>query len=214
MYGLALLGTCSISAALGFYTGSAKEGKRLGNALDASPRVAAGMTGKAPSSRKMVNDVSAVAAASTTSVPSAQESPQRIHSAAAVSSSASAGASTVSGASAPVVVSSASMTPVGGAGSMSSAGLIPEVPDAPKIMIPLVFQNINPAALGLNSTQVASINQMRSDFNTQLGVQQNPADPQYAQNWESAQAQADDRLRALLGWDQFNLYQINAAKRR
>ena len=41
-----------------------------------------------------------------------------------------------------------------------------------------------------------------------------PADPQYAQSWESAQMQADDRVRALLGWDQFNQLQIKAFQKR
>ena len=91
---------------------------------------------------------------------------------------------------------------------------MPEVPDFPRILIPLAFQNFDPAAIGLSNYQAATLNQIRSDFNAQLTGQQNPADPQYAQSWESAQMQADDRVRALLGWDQFNQLQIKAFQKR
>lgn len=91
---------------------------------------------------------------------------------------------------------------------------MPNEPVAPKIQVPLIYQNVNPAAVGLTSSQVASINQMRSQFNAQVGQQQSTTDTQYAQSWAAAQVTMDDRLRTLLGWQQFNLYQINAAKSR
>jgi hypothetical protein len=59
---------------------------------------------------------------------------------------------------------------------------------------------------------VANIDQMRSQFNQQVGATHNPSDPQYRDRWVNAQIQLDDQLRAFLGTEMFNQYQIHAAQ--
>lgn len=80
-----------------------------------------------------------------------------------------------------------------------------------RISVPLVFREIDPAALGLTAVQIADIDRMRSSFTEQVG-QQNPADPTYRQRWASAQPESDEQLRTYLGWEMFNKYQIEAAR--
>ena len=81
------------------------------------------------------------------------------------------------------------------------------------VHVPLIFQAIDPAVVGLTTVQVADIDRMRSSFNAQVG-QQNSSDPAYHQRWVSAQQSADEQLRSYLGWDKFNNYQIHAAQLR
>ena len=80
------------------------------------------------------------------------------------------------------------------------------------VAIPVAFREVNPAAVGLSSFQVANIDQMRSQFNQQVGASNNPSDPQYRERWVNAQIQLDDQLRAFLGTEMFNQYQIHAAQ--
>ncbi len=87
-------------------------------------------------------------------------------------------------------------------------------PERPVIQVPLIYQNVNPALVGLSSAQVAGIDKMRNEFNAQVGTPSSSSDPQYAQAWASAQSIMDEKLRTFLGWQQFNLYQVNAAKKR
>lgn len=82
----------------------------------------------------------------------------------------------------------------------------------PAVLVPMIFQNVNPVAAGLSGAQVATINQMRGQFNDQVGASSSPTDPQYRMRWVTAQIQADDMLRAYLGWEKFNQYQIQAAQ--
>lgn len=82
----------------------------------------------------------------------------------------------------------------------------------PRVLVPMIFQEVSPAAAGLSGAQVATISQMRSQFNDQVGSSTSPSDPQYRARWVSAQIQADDLLRAYLGWEKFNQYQIQAAQ--
>ncbi len=84
---------------------------------------------------------------------------------------------------------------------------------APVIKLPLVFSNINIAALNLTSQEVAGIDRLRTSFTKAVG-QQNPNDPQYAERWAEAQPSADDKLRALLGWNRFNSYLLQASRVR
>jgi hypothetical protein len=82
-----------------------------------------------------------------------------------------------------------------------------------EIKIPLVFSNVNLAALNLTNQEVAGIDRLRTSFSKAVG-QHNPNDPQYAERWADAQPTADDKLRALLGWGRFNSYLLQATRAR
>ncbi len=209
LYALCGLVTVSLSVTLGFYAGSTKDGKTAGAAAEAMPHQVASISGKRPSTATRWNDQSSSAVTSGPADGSATGSFQ-----------GNPKSKTFSGP-APAALGNAAGAAVGGGASssmsqaqvstLSAASSMPEVPDFPRILIPVAFQNFDPAAIGLSNYQATALNQIRNDFNAQLtGQQQNPADPQYAQSWESAQMQADDRVRALLGWDQFNQLQIKA----
>ena len=212
LYALCALVTVSLSVTLGFYAGSTKDGKVAGAAPEAMPHQVASISGKRPSATSRGNDVSfsdvTSGPADGTTAGSLQGKPQfkTFSGPAPAALGAATGAAVGDGAS--------SSMPQAQASTLSAASAMPEVPDFPRILIPLAFQNFDPAAIGLSNYQAATLNQIRSDFNAQLTGQQNPADPQYAQSWESAQMQADDRVRALLGWDQFNQLQIKAFQKR
>lgn len=71
--------------------------------------------------------------------------------------------------------------------------------EQPTVM-PLVFQDVDPAVLHLNDSQAAIINEIRQDFLEQVGgANQNPNDPAYRQRWLPAQRQADEMLQGMLG---------------
>jgi hypothetical protein len=78
---------------------------------------------------------------------------------------------------------------------------------------PLVFDNIDPAALQLNSGQMAVIDEVREQFRQEIGVQ-DTNDPTYVERWNQAQRNADDRLRGILGSRVYLQYQLQAANRR
>jgi hypothetical protein len=67
---------------------------------------------------------------------------------------------------------------------------------------PLAFVPINPAAL--TPSIAAKIEHIRQQFVRELGDTSNPNDPAYAERWDQAQASADDRYRAMFGWQAFN----------
>ena len=221
LQGLGMLLACLFSIGLGFQIGSSRgdaplplssAASSLGNAPVAGPRAtlsagmamspgtsATGLRADAPSSSFVSADQSVSSLSSSQSAAPHKSVSESLSAAGAVGPSGVRGASSVSD---------------GASVAASSFESIPEEPLAPKVQVPLIYKNVNPAAVGLSTSQVASINQMRSDFNAQVGQQQNPAAPQYAQSWASAQVAMDEKLRVLLGWQQFNLYQINAAKSR
>ena len=213
-YALGGLVTVSLSVTLGFYAGSTKDGKTSGAAAEAMPNQVASISGKRPSTATRGNDVSSSADSSSPGDGAAAGSFQGNPHFKTFSGPAPAVLGASAGAAAVGDGASSSM-PRAQATALSAASAMPEVPDFPRILIPVAFQNFDPAAIGLSNYQATALNQIRSDFNAQLtGQQQNPADPQYAQSWESAQMQADDRVRALLGWDQFNQLQIKAFQKR
>lgn len=74
-----------------------------------------------------------------------------------------------------------------------------EYADAPP-SVPLVFQNIDPTALGLNAEQANDVAYLRQRFQEQIGgPNQDPNDPAYFQRWQAAQPENDLMLRSLLG---------------
>jgi hypothetical protein len=78
---------------------------------------------------------------------------------------------------------------------------------------PLVFDNIDPAALQLNSGQLAVIAEVRAQFRQEIGVE-DTNDPAYTDRWNQARRNADDRLRGILGSRVYLQYQLQAANRR
>lgn len=81
------------------------------------------------------------------------------------------------------------------------------------VLVPMVFRDVDPMALGLSATQWQEIDRMRARFSEKVG-QPEPANPAYRQRWVSAQPESDEQLRSFLGWDKFNQYQIAAAQAR
>jgi hypothetical protein len=77
------------------------------------------------------------------------------------------------------------------------------------ISMPIVMQNIDLAALGLNHDQKQVIGEVRQDFLEQVGgTNQNPKDPAFMARWQQAQVEADARLQASLGYQVYMQCQI------
>ena len=73
---------------------------------------------------------------------------------------------------------------------------------------PLVFQKVDLDALGLTADQKTAIQQIQQQFVTDVGdPNQNPSDPAYLANWQTAQSNTDDALRNLLGFDGYMAYE-------
>lgn len=188
---------CLLSAALGFHMGGSRANSKRLSPFDGSASVALPL-----SSSASVVPVHERTAWSSSSAPLEQ---------------ASLSVSSQQTAARPVGASAAAFSEVLPAARPNQpASPRPRIhafraPPAPKV--PLVFFNIDPVAVGLTSLQVADIDRMRTQFTEQVGKQA-PSDPAYRERWASAQADADEQLRAYLGWDQFNQYQIHAAQAR
>ena len=61
----------------------------------------------------------------------------------------------------------------------------------------------------LTESQKAAVRQIQQQFVDALsGSSQNPDDPAYARNWQTAQQDADDALRAQLGTQAYNAYKL------
>jgi hypothetical protein len=79
-------------------------------------------------------------------------------------------------------------------------------------VLPLVFQNVDLAALKLNNEQVQEISSLRQDFLDQIGgPNQNPSDPTYLQNWQLSQPEIDNILKGYLGINKYMQYQVMLA---
>ncbi len=94
--------------------------------------------------------------------------------------------------------------------------LRPLIPSSPlrrraPARLPLVFREVDPAAIGLSEQDVADIAELQKSFESQIG-QQNAHDPLYRQRWLQAQSAVDQELRSRLGWPLFNAYQIQASQ--
>lgn len=65
----------------------------------------------------------------------------------------------------------------------------------------------------LNQGQAVALESIRARFVEDVGgVNQNPSDPEYLKRWTPAQRIADDRMRAYMGVDFYNKFQIEAAR--
>ena len=69
---------------------------------------------------------------------------------------------------------------------------------------PLVFQNMNTDAIGLNDSQKAAIQRLQQQFVKDIGgLNQDPNNPAYLAKWQQAQSQSDAMLEYQIG---YNLY--------
>jgi hypothetical protein len=77
--------------------------------------------------------------------------------------------------------------------------------------LPLVFQNVDPAALKLSEDQVNDLAFLRQKFQEDVGSPgQNPNDPAYLKRWQTALSQNDQMLRAMLGSQIYDQFQSEA----
>ena len=66
--------------------------------------------------------------------------------------------------------------------------------------MPLVMQDVDPSALGLNAEQRQIIQDLRQSFSEAVGgPDQDPNDPSYLARWQKAQPDVDNQLRGMLG---------------
>jgi hypothetical protein len=76
---------------------------------------------------------------------------------------------------------------------------------------PLVLQDVDLKALGLNDDQIQMVASVRQDFLSQTGGQdQDTNNPSYRRRWRKAQQAADNMLMAQLGSQAFTKYQLMA----
>lgn len=72
---------------------------------------------------------------------------------------------------------------------------------------PLVFQNVNTEAIGLNDSQKAAIQQLQQQFVNDIGgLNQDPNDPAYLAKWQQAQFQSDGMLEYQIGYNPYVQY--------
>lgn len=77
--------------------------------------------------------------------------------------------------------------------------------------VPAVFAIRNTDA-NLNSDQLDKVNEIVRDFTHEVSAgNTNPDDPAYLARWQKAQAEADDRLRMVLGQEDYLRYILAAA---
>jgi len=70
-----------------------------------------------------------------------------------------------------------------------------------------------PASLGLTDAQKAAAYRVGDNFSASVGGQNlAPNDPAYRQAWQAQQPNADDALKAQIGWQAFVRWQIQAAR--
>ncbi len=73
---------------------------------------------------------------------------------------------------------------------------------------PLAFRKINLDAAGFGASAKAAIAQVQQQFvNAIGGLNQDPSDPDYLARWQSAQVNADETLRGLLGNQAYMAFQ-------
>jgi hypothetical protein len=79
------------------------------------------------------------------------------------------------------------------------------------IVEPLVFRNVDLAALNFNEEEIEAIKDLRQTFVDEIGgPNQDPNDPVYRERWQNAQLEIDGRMRGLLGVTAYEDYQVAA----
>ncbi len=98
--------------------------------------------------------------------------------------------------------------------SSSEAGQVVQADDErPAASMPMAFQNIDVAALGLDEDQLQAITSLRQRFVDQVGgTNQDPNDPAYLARWQQAQPGADSMLRQIMGNQTYAQYQVMQLK--
>jgi hypothetical protein len=90
------------------------------------------------------------------------------------------------------------------AASQRPARALTETP----VTVPLVFQNIDPVAVGMDTKTLPVIASIRERFLKEIGSQQDPNDPAYRERWKKAQANADSQLKGMIGMRAYQSYQF------
>jgi hypothetical protein len=86
-------------------------------------------------------------------------------------------------------------------------------PDA-VVSMPLVFQDVDLAALNLDSGQRQAIEELRQRFVEELGgPNQDPTAPAYRERWQQSQPENDGLLRGMIGVRAWQDYQLAARSR-
>ena len=79
-------------------------------------------------------------------------------------------------------------------------------------VLPLVFQEVDLSQLNLNPDQLQAIEDLRQRFLDEIGgLHQDPKDPAYRERWNKSQPEIDNDLRGMIGFADFQNYQIEAA---
>ena len=106
------------------------------------------------------------------------------------------------------LIGSSELSSVRPSSSSDANAAINQAPE-PSVSLPLVFQNVDFAALNLDENQIQIINELRQSFMNDVGGPgQNPDDPAYLARWQQAQPQTDAQLRDYLGTTVFQNYQV------
>ncbi len=97
----------------------------------------------------------------------------------------------------PTALSAAASAPADSSAIIQAADAPAQRPHHPPVVLPLAFQELDAALLGLNEEQEAAIAQIRARFLAEIGgAKQDPSDPLYLQKWQQAQPECD----ALFSW--------------
>lgn len=102
---------------------------------------------------------------------------------------------------AAVLVASDTTAPVSDTPTPTPKRRTRQTNDAPTpASLPLAFQPVDTSSLGLSDKQIAVINQLRDEFQVEIGgTNQDPDDPVYLKRWQEAQIRSDEMLSAVLG---------------
>jgi hypothetical protein len=77
------------------------------------------------------------------------------------------------------------------------------------VLMPLVFQKVDPSVLKLDKQQIQAVNDLRQSFVDEIGgLNQNPQDPAYLQRWQTAQPENDNLMQGMLGIMAWETYQV------
>jgi hypothetical protein len=80
---------------------------------------------------------------------------------------------------------------------------------SPGVALPLVFQEIDPAALKLSADDQQTLENLRQNFIKEIGgTNQNLEDPAYLARWQAAQPKYDSLLQGMLGNEVYNQFQM------
>jgi hypothetical protein len=80
------------------------------------------------------------------------------------------------------------------------------------VVMPLVLQEVDLAALNLDASRLQVIGELRQGFVDDVGgPNQDPSDPAYRERWLKSQAESDELLRGFIGLRAYQEYELQAA---